>query len=79
MPIVDRIVVDEDWVTIVWHSDGVYGKNGANYDMKYAWVMRVQPEDTGLKVIDVTGFYDGQKVTNVFVGYYLAALRNGTA
>ena len=78
VPIVEHIIVDEDWATIVWHSSGVKGKNGADYDMKYAWIMRVAQEASGPKIVEVIGFYDGQKVTNVFEGYDLAALRNGT-
>ena len=71
VPIVEHIVVDGDWCTVVWHSEGVKGKNGADYDMKYAWVMRVEDEagDGELKIVEVVGFYDGQKVTAVFEGY----------
>jgi len=83
VPIVEHIVVDEYWATVVWHSEGVSGKNGADYDMKYSWLMRAQPEgvegELELKIVEVIGFYDGQKVTDVFQGYDLAALRNGTA
>jgi len=82
VPIVEHIVVDGYWATVVWHSEGVSGKNGADYDMKYAWIMRSQLEglegDLELKIVEVIGFYDGQKVTDVFQGYDLAALRNGT-
>lgn len=72
--------MDGYWATVVWHSEGVKGKNGADYDMKYNWLMRTQPEgeDSELRVVEVIGFYDGQKVTNVFEGYDLAALRNGS-
>lgn len=80
VPIVDHIVVDGYWATVIWHSVGVRGKNGADYDMKYAWMMRTQPEGPAgdLKVVEVEGFYDGQKVVNVFEGYNLTALRNST-
>jgi uncharacterized protein len=71
VPIVEHVVVDGYWVTVVWRSEGVKGKNGADYDMKYAWIMRVADEinDGELKIVEVIGFYDGQKVTNVFEGY----------
>ena len=71
VPIVEHIVVDGQWCTVVWRSEGVRGKNGADYDMKYAWVMHVEDENgTGdLKIVEVVGFYDGQKVTAVFEGY----------
>ena len=71
VPIVEHIVVDGQWCTVVWRSEGVRGKNGADYDMKYAWVMHVEDEkgDGELKIVEVVGFYDGQKVTAVFEGY----------
>jgi uncharacterized protein len=65
VPIVDRILVDGDWAAVNWHSEGVKGKNGADYDMTYAWMMRVENK----KIIEVIGFYDGQKVAAVFEGY----------
>lgn len=78
VPIVDQILVDEDRVTVVWHSEGVRGIDGDDYDMTYAWVMRVALEGSELKIVEVIGFYDGQKVANVFRGYDLAMLRSGT-
>jgi uncharacterized protein len=71
VPIVEHIVVDGSWCTVVWRSEGVRGKNGADYDMKYAWIMNVKQEDESdeLKIVEVVGFYDGQKVTAVFEGY----------
>lgn len=77
VPIVEHIIVDGDWASIVWRSEGVKGKNGADYDMKYSWVMRVDSEGGQQKIVEVFGFYDGQKVSNVFQGYDLAALRRG--
>lgn len=48
-------------------------RNGANYDMQYAWIMRTEVVDengvVGRKIVEVIGFYDGQKVTAVFEGY----------
>ena len=81
VPIVEHIVVDGYWVTVVWRSEGVKGKNGADYDMKYAWVMRVGEEGEDgeeLKIQEVVGFYDGQKVAAVFEGYVFPP-KNGTA
>ncbi|EHY58524.1 hypothetical protein HRR83_007102 [Exophiala dermatitidis] len=77
VPIVEHLVVDGDWAVVHWRSEGVRGKNGADYDMQYAWLMRVAREqaDTGgagggdLKIVQVIGFYDGQKVAAVFEGY----------
>ena len=77
IPIVDQILVDGDRVMVVWHSEGVRGKNGADYDMNYAWIMRVALEDGELRIVEVKGFYDGQKVANVFQDYDLVMLRSG--
>lgn len=65
VPIIDKILVDGDWAAVNWHSKGVKGKNGADYDMTYAWLMRVENK----KIVEVIGFYDGQKVAAVFEGY----------
>ena len=65
VPIVEHIFADCDWATVNWYSEGVRGKNGANYDMQYCWLMRVEND----KIVEVKGFYDGQKVAAVFAGY----------
>lgn len=64
MPIVDRIIVDCDWAAVNWHSEGVKAINGADYDMSYAWSMRV----SGGKIVEVIGWYDGAKVTAALGG-----------
>ncbi|OAP64979.1 hypothetical protein AYL99_00951 [Fonsecaea erecta] len=71
VPIVEHIFADGDWATVNWRSQGVVGKNGANYDMQYAWLMRTALDsDTGArKIVEVIGFYDSVKVTAVFQGY----------
>ncbi|EXJ68717.1 uncharacterized protein A1O5_08511 [Cladophialophora psammophila CBS 110553] len=70
VPIVEHIFADGDWATVNWRSQGVVGKNGANYDMQYAWLMRTELDDTGArKIVEVIGFYDSVKVTAVFAGY----------
>jgi uncharacterized protein len=61
VPIVDRIIVDCDWAAVNWHSEGTVGKNGADYDMTYAWMMRIEDG----KIVEVIGFYDGAKVSAV--------------
>jgi ketosteroid isomerase-like protein len=70
VPIVEHIFADGNWATVNWRSEGVYGKNGANYDMQYAWLMRTGVDDEGdRKIVEVTGFYDSIKVDAVFGGY----------
>ena len=65
VPIVEHIFADCDWAVVNWYSEGVKGKNGANYDMQYCWLMRVEND----KIVEVKGFYDGQKVSKIFAGY----------
>lgn len=65
VPIVEHIFVDCDWATVNWYSEGVFAKNGADYNMDYCWLMRVANES----IVEVKGFYDGQKVAAAFVGY----------
>jgi len=70
VPIVEHIFADGDWAVVNWRSEGARGKNGANYDMQYAWLMRTEPDEQGeRKIVEVTGFYDSVKVTAVFEGY----------
>ncbi|KAJ9606163.1 hypothetical protein H2200_009124 [Cladophialophora chaetospira] len=76
VPIVEHIFCDGDWATVNWRSEGVYGKNGANYDMQYAWLMRTEVDDEGNRtIVEVTGFYDSIKVNAVFEGYVFNATK----
>lgn len=66
VPIIDHIFADADWAVVNWHSEGVRGVNGVDYDMSYVWLMRLSGEG---KIVEVIGFYDGEKVRAVFEGY----------
>lgn len=80
VPIVENIFIDGDWAVVNWRSEGVMGKNGADYDMKYSWSMRseVQKKDNKRKIVEVIGFYDSVKVTAVFEGYEFDTARTGS-
>jgi uncharacterized protein len=40
-PVVENLFVDGDTACIQFHGEGGVGKNGANFDMDYCWVMRL--------------------------------------
>ena len=70
VPIVEHIFADGDWAVVNWRSEGSRGKNGVNYDMQYAWLIRTGlNQEEQRKIVEVTGFYDSVKVTAVFEGY----------
>ena len=61
-PVVERIIADGDWATVLFDSHGGLGKNGTDYNMQYCWIMRVAEE----KIREVIGFYDQVKVAQLF-------------
>ncbi len=61
-PVVENIVVDGDTACVQFHGEGGVGKNGANFDMQYCWVLRLRD---GL-IAHVTGYYDSVKMTALF-------------
>ena len=61
-PVVENIVVDGDTACVQFHGEGGVGKNGANFDMRYCWVIRLRD---GL-IAHVTGYYDAVKMTALF-------------
>ena len=61
-PVVENIVVDGDTACVQFHGEGGVGKNGANFDMRYCWVIRLRD---GL-IAHVTGYYDSVKMTALF-------------
>src|SRR5258708_35218825 len=52
--VVENILVDGDVACVQFHGEGGIGKNGANFDMQYCWVMKVRNQ----KIVHVTGYYD---------------------
>jgi uncharacterized protein len=61
-PEIDRILVDGDWATVLFHTTGAKAKNGIDFSMQYCWLLRVQNE----KIVEVVGFFDQKKATEVF-------------
>ena len=60
--IVENILVDGDVACVQFHGEGGIGKNGANFDMQYCWVMKVRNQ----KIVHVTGYYDSVKMAALF-------------
>jgi uncharacterized protein len=61
-PVVERIIGEEEWAAVQFHSEGGKGKNSVDYNMQYCWLMRVSEG----KVREVVGFYDQLKVAELF-------------
>lgn len=60
--IVENILVDGDVACVQFHGEGGIGKNGANFDMQYCWMMKVRNQ----KIVHVTGYYDSVKMAALF-------------
>jgi len=57
--VVENIMVDGDTACVQFHGEGGVGKNGADFDMQYCWVMKLRDR----KIVHVTGYYDSVKMT----------------
>ena len=60
--VVENILVDGDVACVQFHGEGGVGKNGANFDIQYCWVMKIRNQ----KIVHVTGYYDSVKMSNLF-------------
>lgn len=61
-PKIERILVDGEWATVLFRSEGVKGKNGSDFSMQYCWIMRIVDQ----RIVEVIGFYDQKKVCDLF-------------
>jgi ketosteroid isomerase-like protein len=61
-PIVERILADGEWGCVSFRTEGLTGRNGADFSMQYCWLVKVD----GDKIAEVVGFYDTQKMNDVF-------------
>lgn len=62
IPIVDRIFVDGEWATLLFHTENVEALNGMDFGMEYCWLLKVQAD----KIVEVVGFYDQKKLHDLF-------------
>lgn len=61
-PIVDNVLIDEDSACVQFHSEDGQGKNGADFNMQYCWVLKLK----GSKIVEITGYYDSAKMIALF-------------
>ncbi|GAA1826781.1 nuclear transport factor 2 family protein [Pseudonocardia ailaonensis] len=61
-PTVEQVLVDGEWATVLFRTEGVRGHNGADFGMRYCWVLRVVDD----LVVEITGFYDSTKMLDLF-------------
>lgn len=62
VPIIDKILVEGDWASILFHSENVYGKNGSDFSMMYCWFVHFVDG----RIIEIIGFYDQKKIIDIF-------------
>ena len=61
-PTIEQLLVDGEWATVRFRSDGVHGHNGADFSMQYCWLIRVVDE----RIVEIIGFYDAKKMLDLF-------------
>jgi uncharacterized protein len=62
VPHVERIIAQGDWGVVEFSSTDGVGKNGTDYSMRYCWLIRI----VAGRVAEVVGYYDTQKVVELF-------------
>ena len=62
MPIVDTMIVDGNMASVQFHSEGGKGHNGADFNMQYCWVIRLDRE----RIAEIWGYYDSGKMVALF-------------
>lgn len=63
VPIVDSLIVDGDLACLQFHATGGQGKNGADFNMQYCWMLRLEHQ----KIVKIWGYYDSFKMNALFV------------
>jgi uncharacterized protein len=61
-PVVDGILIDGDQVCMRFHGEGGRGKNGADFNMEYCWIMKLRDG----KIVEVVAYFDSVKLTALF-------------
>lgn len=62
IPRVERMIVDGEWASVLFRTEGVRGKNGADFSMQYCWIIHVVDN----LIVEITGFYDQKKMIDIF-------------
>ena len=61
-PTVEQLLVDGEWACVRFRTEGVRGRNGADFSMQYCWLLRV----VAGRVTEIVGFYDTRKMADLF-------------
>ncbi len=61
-PAIEQVLVDGEWATVRFRTEGVRGHNGADFSMQYCWVLRVVDST----IVEIIGFYDTAKMVALF-------------
>lgn len=61
-PSVEQFLVDGEWATVRFRTEGVRGVNGSDCSMQYCWLIRVVDG----WITEIIGFYDSKKMNDLF-------------
>jgi ketosteroid isomerase-like protein len=61
-PAIEQMLVDGEWATVRFRTEGVRGHNGADFSMQYCWLLRVVDG----RIVEIVGFYDTKKMVDLF-------------
>jgi ketosteroid isomerase-like protein len=61
-PRIEQMLIEGEWGVIRFRSEGVVGKNGADFSMQYTWWLRVVDG----RIVEIVGFYDTHKMHALF-------------
>jgi ketosteroid isomerase-like protein len=61
-PTLEQMVIDGEWGVLRLRSEGVVGKNGADFSMQYTWWLHVVDG----RITEIIGFYDTHKMHALF-------------
>ncbi|WP_413733559.1 nuclear transport factor 2 family protein [Sodalis sp. RH21] len=62
VPIVDTMIVDGDLACLQFHATDGKGKNGADFNMQYCWVLRLENR----QITKIWGYYDSYIMDALF-------------
>ncbi len=61
-PVVEQMIVDDEWAAVRFRTEGVRARNGADFSMTYCWLIKV----VNGWIVEVVGFYDQKKMFDLF-------------
>ena len=61
-PVVEQTIIEGEWAAVRFRSEGVRGRNGADFSMTYCWLIKVVDG----RIVEVVGFYDQKKMHDLF-------------